>query len=219
MLSGRLDSDERTPHCRVSSLTEQPQICFRRRQAGDGERRSLAMTPSGDRTPCKAHCITLTAYRLTMAMSDYVWRLRVLIGKQLLLMPSVSVLVQGDDDRLLLVRHADSGLWGLVGGAVEVDERPDEAAMRETQEETGLLVELTRLVTALGGPGFRVRYPNGDETAYVTIVYEARPVGGVERADGDEVLELGWFTHDDLRAIDLGAIALATLQELGWLLA
>ncbi len=152
-----------------------------------------------------------------MAMSDYVRLLRELIGKQLLLMPSVSVLVQDDDDRLLLVRHADSGLWGLVGGAVEVDERPDEAAIRETQEETGLRVELTRLVTALGGPGFRVTYPNGDETAYVTIVYEARPVGGVERADGDEVLELGWFGRNDLLAIDLGAIAQATLRELGWL--
>jgi ADP-ribose pyrophosphatase YjhB (NUDIX family) len=151
-----------------------------------------------------------------MAMSDYVQRLRALIGKQLLLMPSVSVLVQDDDDRLLLVRHADSGLWGLVGGAVETDERPEDAAIRETQEETGLLVELTGLVTALGGPGFRVTYPNGDETAYVTIVYEARPVGGAEQADGDEVLELGWFSREDLSAIDLGAIALATLHELGW---
>jgi ADP-ribose pyrophosphatase YjhB (NUDIX family) len=153
-----------------------------------------------------------------MAMSDYVRLLRELIGKQLLLMPSVSVLVQDDEGRLLLVRHADSGLWGLVGGAVEIDERPDEAAIRETQEETGLLVELTRLVTALGGSGFRVTYPNGDETAYVTIVYEARPVGGVERADGDEVLELGWFGRSDLLTIDLGAIARATLHELGWLL-
>jgi ADP-ribose pyrophosphatase YjhB (NUDIX family) len=161
----------------------------------------------------------LIAYLLTMAISDYVRRLRELIGKQLLLMPSVSVLVQEDDDRLLLVRHADSGLWGLVGGAVEVDERPDEAAIRETQEETGLLVELTRLVAALGGPGFRIIYPNGDETAYVTIVYEARPLGGVERADGDEVLEVGWFRRNELSAIDLGGIAQATLHELGWLLA
>jgi ADP-ribose pyrophosphatase YjhB (NUDIX family) len=161
----------------------------------------------------------IIAYRLIMAMSEYVRLLRTLIGKQLLLMPSVSVLVQDDDDRLLLVRHADSGLWGLVGGAVEIDERPDEAAIRETQAETGLLVELTRLVSALGGPQFRVTYGNGDETAYVTIVYEARAVGGVERADGDEVLELGWFGRNDLSTIDLGAIALATLRELGWLLA
>ena len=151
-----------------------------------------------------------------MAMSDYVRRVRGLIGKELLLLPSVSVLVRDEHDRLLLVQHADSGLWGLVGGAVEVDERPNEAAIRETQEETGLVVELTRLVTTLGGPRFRVTYPNGDETAYVTIVYEARPTGGVLQADGDEVLDLGWFGRTDLAMIELGAIAQATLQELGW---
>jgi len=174
--------------------------------------------PSADETPAKADRCRFRAYRLTMAISDYVRLLRDLIGKQLLLLPSVSVLVQDDDDRLLLVRHADSGLWGLVGGAVEVDERPDEAAIRETEEETGLEVEVTRLVAALGGPGFRVTYPNGDETAYVTIIYEARRVGGVERTDGDEVLELGWFSRNDLSTIELGAVALATLRELGWLL-
>lgn len=152
-------------------------------------------------------------------MSDYVRRLRGLIGTDTLLLPSVSVLLQDDRERLMLVRHADSGLWGLVGGAVEIDERPDEAAVREAQEETGLRIEVTGLVTTLGGPRFRVRYSNGDETAYVTIVYEARAIGGEPRPDGDEVLELGWFSRGDLGAIELelGTIARATLQELGWL--
>jgi 8-oxo-dGTP pyrophosphatase MutT (NUDIX family) len=152
-----------------------------------------------------------------VAISEYVRQLRGAIGNRLLLMPSVSVLVLDDRERLLLVRHADSGLWGLVGGAIEVDERPDEAAVRETQEETGLDVELTHLVTALAGPGFRVTYQNGDETAYVTIVYEARVTGGVLRADGEEVLELGWFARSRLATIELGPIARATFVELGWL--
>ena len=117
----------------------------------------------------------------------------------------------------MLVQHADSGLWGLVGGAVEVDEHPHDAAIRETEEETGLSVEITRLVTTLGGPRFRVRYSNGDETAYVTIVYEARVLGGLPKPDGDEVLELGWFDRSDLTTIALGTIARATLEELGWL--
>jgi ADP-ribose pyrophosphatase YjhB (NUDIX family) len=140
-----------------------------------------------------------------------------MIGKELLLLPSVSVLVLDERDRLMLVRHADSGLWGLIGGAVEVDERPNEAAIRETEEETGLRVELTRLVTTLGGPRFRVTYSNGDETAYVTIVYEARVSGGVQKPDGDEVLDLGWFERNAVGTIALGAIAQATLEELGWL--
>lgn len=152
-----------------------------------------------------------------MAMSDHIRRLRGLVGNELLLLPSVSVLVRDDEGRVMLVRHADSGLWGLIGGAVEVDERPEEAAVRETEEETGLIVELTRLVTVLGGPGFRVTYPNGDETAYVSIVYEARVLGGEERADGDETIELGWFRFDDLRTSDLGTFAEVTFEELGWL--
>jgi len=196
---------------------EQAGNCSRTGQGGNGGSPDLATAHLPTAADAKPPLRVDRAYRFTMAMSEYVRLLRELIGKQLLLMPSVSVLVKDDDDRLLLVRHADSGLWGLVGGAVEIDERPADAAVRETQEETGLSVEITSLVTVLGGPRFRVTYPNGDQTAYVTIVYEARPVGGVERADGDEVLELGWFGRNGLLAIDLGAIALATLRELGWL--
>ena len=78
-------------------------------------------------------------------------------------------------------------------------------------------MELTRLVTTLGGPRFRVRYANGDETAYVTIVFEARALGGLQKPDGDEVLDLGWFGRRELTTIALGTIARATLEELGWL--
>jgi hypothetical protein len=78
-------------------------------------------------------------------------------------------------------------------------------------------VDLTRVVTALGGPNFRVKYGNGHETAYVTIVYEARLAGGEERPDGDEVIELGWFGRSDLTTIPLNGLAKATLREVGWL--
>jgi hypothetical protein len=76
---------------------------------------------------------------------------------------------------------------------------------------------LSGLVTTLGGPRFRVRYRNGDETAYVTIVYDARVTGGEQRADGEEVLALGWFGRSELETIELGTIAHATFEELGWI--
>ncbi|TML86569.1 MAG: NUDIX domain-containing protein [Actinobacteria bacterium] len=152
-----------------------------------------------------------------MAMPDYVRRLRQRIGRDLLLMPSVSVLVRDGEGRVLLVRHSDSGSWGLVGGAVEVDERPGDAAVRETEEETGLRVDLTGLIAALGGKKFRVTYPNGDETAYVSVVYDARVTGGNERPDGGETIDLDWFRPEDLPTVDLGPFAEATFEELGWL--
>ena len=150
-------------------------------------------------------------------MSDHVRRIRALVGPELLILPSVSVLVRDDHDRVLLVRHADSGKWGLIGGAVEVDERPEAAAVRETQEEAGVLVELTGLVTVLGGPEFRVTYPNGDRAAYVSAVYEARVTGGWLRPDHDETTEVGWFSPEDLFGADLGPLARATFEELDWL--
>lgn len=72
-----------------------------------------------------------------MPMSEHVRRLREKVGGELLLLPSVTTLVVDDDGRLLLVRDADSGFWSVIGGAVEIDEAPEDAAVREVEEETG----------------------------------------------------------------------------------
>lgn len=50
------------------------------------------------------------------------------------------------DGRILLQRRADDGTWGLPGGFVDPDESPEETAVREAREETGLAVEPVELV-------------------------------------------------------------------------
>jgi len=82
-------------------------------------------------------------------------------------------------NRVLLVRNEVDGPWGLLGGAIEPDESPQEAAVREALEEVGVQVELTNLRAVLGGPEFRFRYKNGDEVAYVQILFDASIVAGV----------------------------------------
>lgn len=113
------------------------------------------------------------------------------------------------------IRQADSGRWGTIGGSVEVDEHPAEAAVREAAEEAGVQVELTRLLTALGGPEVRLTYPNGDQTAYASIVYEAQVVAGTPRPDHDETTGVGWFTLGELPRVDLGGFARSMFGALG----
>ena len=57
------------------------------------------------------------------------------------------------------------------------------------REEISADVQMVRLVDVLGGPDFEVSYPNGDRTAYVTAVYEARIITG-SPAPGDGELSL-----------------------------
>ena len=74
--------------------------------------------------------------------------------------------------------------------------------MRETWEETGLVVELVRLIGVFSGPDHHVVYPNGDEIAYVSIAFEARPVGGALAPDGHEILEARFFTPAETDRLD-----------------
>jgi 8-oxo-dGTP pyrophosphatase MutT (NUDIX family) len=150
-----------------------------------------------------------------MGMSPYFTELRSKVGNDLLLVPGVSVLIWSSDGRLLLVRDTAPGPWGLVGGAIEPDEVPEDAARREAFEEVGVVVEITGLRGVLGGPSFRVRYDNGDDVSYVSMVYDARIDSGIPSPDYDEVQEVGWFGPGDFSTLNLDGIAVATLDGLG----
>lgn len=148
-------------------------------------------------------------------MSPYIRKMRESIGRDLLLVPSVAVLPRDRAGRILLVKQADTGRWATIGGSVELDEDPADAAVREAAEEAGVDVELTRVLMAVGGPEFRITYPNGDRTAYVSIVYEAEVVGGSPRPDFDETVDVAWFELDALAAIELGDFARHMFARLG----
>ena len=76
-----------------------------------------------------------------------------------------------DAGEIVLIRRGiepGKGAWAQPGGFLEVDETVHEAAIRETHEETGLLIE----------PGEIIGLYTRLEASVVTIAYEARIVGG-----------------------------------------
>ena len=99
-----------------------------------------------------------------------------------------------DAHRVLLVKRAENpekGKWSLPGGFVDAGEDPRKAAIREAVEETGLQVEITRLLDVFYYPS-----PNGSPTPIV-IAFEAQMVSGVLCA-ADDAEEVAWFAADQL---------------------
>lgn len=121
-----------------------------------------------------------------MPISPYVASLRARIGISRLLLPSVTAIVYGDQGEILLVRQRDGDIWSTPGGSIEPDETPADAVVRETWEETGLVVKPVALIGVFGGPIFVVRYSNGDETQYVMTVFECSVVSGKLADTSDE---------------------------------
>lgn len=79
------------------------------------------------------------------------------------------------DSQILLARHyrADHLHWVLPGGAIEEDETPAEAAIREVREETGLEIVLERLLFVE-----RPREQGGVVIKEPRYTYLGRVVGG-----------------------------------------
>jgi ADP-ribose pyrophosphatase YjhB (NUDIX family) len=128
---------------------------------------------------------------------DYLLELRKHIGNAPLLMVGAAVLITDEQNRLLLMERSDSGCWGPPGGAVELGEVVEDAALREVREETGLELSDLSLFGVFSGPDLFYVYPNGDEVYNVTIVYRAHFPGGEVRLN-DEHTAWRWFAAADI---------------------
>jgi len=150
-----------------------------------------------------------------MAISPHIKRLRELVGHQLLVLPSAGVLPRDDAGRILLVRLIDTGQWAVIGGAIEPDESPQQAAVREAEEEAGVRVALGAILGVTGGPEFRLTYPNGDQTSYVSTIFDATVIDGSPVPDGDETSDVQWWDRDRLPFHEMSPFTRALLQAVG----
>jgi len=102
----------------------------------------------------------------------------------------VALLIRKDDQVLLMKRKRShgAGSWSPPGGYLEYGERPEDCAIREAMEETGVEVSDVRFLGITNDI-----FPEGKH--HITLWFEAKHVAGEARvAAEDEALEVGWFS-------------------------
>lgn len=105
--------------------------------------------------------------------------------------------------RLLLIRRTDNGFWALPGGCQNLGETPAECAVRESQEESGYLVRIDRLLGVWSSLRYEyVNYPWKDNQ-FTHVLFQAHVIGGEPRIS-DETLEVGWFDQLELPPLSDG---------------
>jgi ADP-ribose pyrophosphatase YjhB (NUDIX family) len=97
----------------------------------------------------------------------------------------VSTLPVTETGDLILIRRGIEpgyGSWAQPGGFLEIDETAQEGAVRETFEETGLIVEATDIVGVYSRP----------QAAVVVVTWEARIVGGEAHSTAESLEVRAW---------------------------
>lgn len=126
-----------------------------------------------------------------------------------IILPIVIGVVKDSEGNILLgKRHQPEileihGKWNLLGGRVEFGETPEEAVVREIKEESGLDIEVIRMLPKIF-TRFRTK-SDGTQLQILPISYECLVSGGVihDPIPDPGVTELKFFHPSSLNLIEL----------------
>jgi 8-oxo-dGTP pyrophosphatase MutT (NUDIX family) len=110
------------------------------------------------------------------------------------------------EERILLIHHRKLDKWLPLGGHIELEEDPEQAAYREAKEESGLDVELIGERPPTTSPGTRALIPPrfldihriSDTHEHIGMIYWARPRAGIVTLATAEHHDIRWCSAGDL---------------------
>jgi len=115
-------------------------------------------------------------------------------------------------EKVLLIQRSDNCRWSVPDGGMDPGESAEETCVRETFEETGLKVRVTKLVGIYTNPNMIVTYKDGNRWQSIGISFEAE-VTGVEMRLSDETIDIGYFSVDSLGDLDILEDLLERIQD------
>jgi ADP-ribose pyrophosphatase YjhB (NUDIX family) len=109
-----------------------------------------------------------------------------------------------DQGRTLLLHHRKLGMWLPPGGHIDPHELPDQAALREVREESGLEVQLLESgymlgqVRVLPQPYCMLLENISPGHQHIDLIYFARVTGGALAPAEREARAARWYTWEEL---------------------
>jgi len=113
------------------------------------------------------------------------------------------------NEKILLIHHRQLDKWLPLGGHIELDEDPEQAALREAKEESGFEVELIGERPPTTGPGTRAliapRFLDihriNETHEHIGLIYWARPKRGDLTLAAEEHHDIRWCSVDELERL------------------
>ncbi len=111
------------------------------------------------------------------------------------------------DRKVLFIFHKQLNRWLPIGGHIELDENPEQAALREAKEESGLDVELVGDMPPLKAevgfvpllcPAYMDIHLIKEPHWHIGMVYFARVKSGEVTLNAQEHTDIRWMTEEDL---------------------
>ena len=117
-----------------------------------------------------------------------------------------------DAGRILLCRlsadEVEAGAWTLPGGGVEFGEHPDEAVLRELEEESGLTGRIEGILGIFSKVYARSRAADGADLHFIGFLYRVAPTGGVLRDEVDGSTDTcAWIPPAELAGMRIVGVA------------
>jgi ADP-ribose pyrophosphatase YjhB (NUDIX family) len=123
----------------------------------------------------------------------------------------IRAMVLDEEEKVLLVREREDGLWTLPGGWVDVGESPSESVQREVKEESGYAVRAVRLLALWD----RDKHPHPPIPFHVYKLYfRCELSGGSPLAASTETDGVGFFSKDALPELSLGRVIPQQIERL-----